>query len=191
MPTDKPMRYPVQDVYVIDGRRIFVGRVESGIIKEGDEVTVLPDPRKTKIKSIEVYMKDVKEAEAGMSVGVTTADKLFIERGNVLCSGELPEVTDTLNARVFWMSRNPMEGGERLVLRLATQEVDCSVNVNRRIDSSTLKVLGEGGVNNNEVAEAEIKTEKPVVVEDFNDIPELGRFVLVRGNDVVAGGIVT
>ena len=136
-------------------------------------------------------MKDVKEAETGESVGVTTTDKLFIERGHVLCSGAEPNVTNELKARVFWMSKKALGEGERLVLRLATQETDCTVKVGNRINSSTLEILGPGQLQNNEVGETTIETDKHMVYEDFNDIPELGRFVLIRGHDVVAGGIVT
>lgn len=191
MPVDKPLRYPVQDVYVQDGKRIFAGRVESGKVREGEEVTVLPDPRKTKVKTVEFYMKDLKEAEAGMSVGVTTEDKLFIERGNVICTGDLPKVSNQLKARVFWMSKQPMGEDEKMVVKLATQEAECTLDVVKRINSSTLEELGKGPLGNNEVAEAVIKVEEPFVVESFNDIPELGRLVLVRGFDVVAGGIIT
>jgi sulfate adenylyltransferase large subunit len=190
-PTEKPLRFPVQDVYVIDNKRIFAGRVESGTIREGDEVTVLPNPRNTIVKSVEIYLKDAKEAEAGRSIGVTTKDKLFIERGNVLCAGQLPKVADSINAKVFWMSRSSMREGEKLTFRLATQETECRVIVGRKMNSSTLETLTGGGLENNESAVVTIKTDSPVVYENFNDIPELGRFVLAQGNDIVAGGIIT
>ncbi|MFH0863247.1 MAG: GTP-binding protein [Candidatus Altiarchaeota archaeon] len=188
---EKALRYPVQDVYVMEGKRIFAGRVESGRIREGEEVTVLPEPRKTKIKSIDVWEKKKKEAEAGESIGVTTEDKLFIERGNVLCAGKLPKVADRFDAKVFWMSKAPMQKGERLAVRVATQERECTLDVKKRVNSSTLEELEPGPLQNNEVAEVEIKAEGPVVFESFNETPELGRFVLVRGNDIVAGGIIT
>jgi bifunctional enzyme CysN/CysC len=188
--TEKPMRLPVQDVYVVGGKRIFAGRVESGTIRAGDEVTVLPDPRKTKIKSIEAYLKDAGEAQAEESIGVTTSDKLFIERGSVISSGRQPKPADTFKARVFWMGKTPLHDGEKLTIRVATQEAGCTVEVKKRLDSSTLEDLGPGPLGNNEAAEAVIHAEKALVVEDFGDIPELGRFVLVRGSDVAGGGIV-
>ncbi len=194
-PIEKELRYPVQDVYVIDGKRIFVGRVESGKIREGQEITVLPDPRKTNIKSIEMFLDEKKnEAEAGESIGVTTNDKLFIERGHVLCDGKLPQVTDTINANVFWMAKKPLDKKDKVIIKLATQEVDASiVSINKRLDSSTLDVLEEDAqvLNETEVGELILKTEHPLVVENFNEVPELGRFVLVQGYDVTAGGIIT
>jgi translation elongation factor EF-1alpha len=61
-----------------------------------------------------------------------------------------------------------------------------------RIDSGTLQHL-EGAsdrLEETEVAEVSITTDEKVVVEPFSEVPELGRFVLTRGQDVVAGGIV-
>jgi bifunctional enzyme CysN/CysC len=189
-PTDRPMRFPVQDVYLVDGKRIFAGRVESGILRAGDDVTVFPEPRQTRVKSIEVFLRETREAEAEESIGVTTADKLFIERGHVLCSGRPPRVAEAFDAKVFWMGKRPLADGERLTIRLATQETVCTVEVRCRFNSSTLEDLGPGPLQNNEVAQATIRAERPLVVEDFNDIPPLGRFVLVRDHDVTAGGTI-
>ena len=64
--------------------------------------------------------------------------------------------------------------------------------ISRVIDSSSLEVLSldASEIRNREVADVVIKTDKPVVVEDFNVTEGLGRFVLAR-EDTVAGGIIT
>ncbi|MFH1402914.1 MAG: GTP-binding protein [Candidatus Altiarchaeota archaeon] len=192
--TEKPLRYPIQDIYMVGGDRVFAGRVESGRIREGQEVTVLPDPRKTKVTGIKVFMDDgKKEAEAGESIGVTIKDKLFLDRGSIICDGRLPEVTDTVSAKVFWMGKQPLKKTDRVTIKLATEEVDCGIeSIDRRLDSSTLEVLEEDApqLNENEVGEMVIKTVRPIVVENFNEVPELGRFVIVQGYDVAAGGII-
>lgn len=190
---DKPLRYVVQDVYSFE-KRIIVGRVESGIIKKGDKIRVLPSGEETRVKSIEEYLKDATEAEAGKSVGITTEDKLFIDRGNVIVHDDgLPAVTNRIKANVFWLDRIPYKKGESLRFRCATQEVSCEIEkINRVIDSSTLELIAEDAVEikNREVANIVIKTDKPIVVENFNKIEELGRFVLER-EDTCAGGIIT
>lgn len=191
---EKPFRFPVQDIYKFD-KRIIAGRVESGTVKPGDRILVLPSREETEVKNIEVYRQDIKEAEAGKSIGMTTEDKLFVDRGNVIVhqKNDSAESTREVNAHIFWMDREPLEKGERLMFKCATQEVMCEVErIGRVLDSSTLKVLGKDAdrVRNREVADVTIKTDKPVVVENFNNIPELGRFVLER-KDNCAGGIVT
>ncbi len=190
---NKPLRYVVQDVYSFD-KRIIAGRVESGIIRKGDKIKVLPSGEETRVKSVEEYLKKVTEAEAGKSIGITTEDKLFIDRGNVIVSdGDLPTVTSRIKANVFWMDRTPFRKGESLIFRCATQEVNCEIEkICRVINSSTLELITEDAneINNREVASIVIRTDKPVVVENFNKMEELGRFVLGR-EDTCAGGIIT
>lgn len=190
---DKPLRYVVQDVYDFD-RRIVVGRVESGLIRQGDKIKILPSGEETSVKTIEEYLKDVSEAEAGKSIGITTEDKLFIDRGDVIVHDtDMPVVTDEIRANIFWMDRIPFKKGEGIWFRCATQEIACEIEkINKVINSSTLELIGEDveEIKNREVADIIIRTEKPVVVENFNKIQELGRFVLVR-EDTCAGGIIT
>ena len=58
-------------------------------------------------------------------------------------------------------------------------------------DADSAGALGEalvaGGID---IIEVTLRTERPLVIESFHAVPELGRFVLVRGHDIVAGGIV-
>ncbi len=190
---DKPMRFSVQDVYKYD-KRIAVGMVNSGIMKAGQEIVVLPSKERTRIASIEEFLKeDVKEAVAGKATGIVTEDKLFVERGNIVSEpGQMPTVTDRFKGHIFWMSKDPFKKGERIILKCSTQDVVCEVEeLVRLIDSSTLEeIKGRDEIGNREVADVIIKTDKPIVVENFNDVPELGRFVLERLN-TCAGGIIT
>ncbi len=192
-PRDKPLRFVVQDVYNFD-KRIIVGRVESGIIRKGDKIKVLPSDDETSVKSIEEYLRDETVAEAGKSIGITLGDDVFIERGDVIVQdGDQPLITNKVNANIFWMDKTPYKKGESISFRCATQEVPCEIEkINRVIDSSTLKLISEDAteIKNREVANITIKTGKPVVVENFNKLEELGRFVLGR-EDTLAGGIIT
>lgn len=191
--SQNPLRFVVQDVYSFD-KRIIAGRVESGIIRKGDRIKVLPTGEETRVKSVEEFLRKVTEAEAGKSIGIVTEDKLFIDRGNVIVSnGDLPAVTKRIKANVFWMDRTPFKMGESLTFRCATQEVNCEIEkINKVINSSTLELITEDAneINNREVATIIIRTDKPVVVENFNKMEELGRFVLGR-EDTCAGGIIT
>lgn len=190
----KALRFPVQDVFKYD-KRIIVGRIESGTIKVGEKIKILPSGEETIVKSIEEYeKKDVKKAEAGKSTGIVTKDKVFVDRGDVIThTKDLPIITDTIKAHVFWMDKVPFKKPERLLFKCATQEVMCGIEkIERTIDSSTLKLISKDAkeIKNREVADIIIKTEKPVVVENFNNVQELGRFVFQR-KDTCAGGIIT
>ena len=192
---DKPLLLQIQDVYKIQDKRIGAGRVESGIIKKGAEVKVLPGGHVTSVLSIEKFLEDTDTATAGENIGLTTADPVFLERGNVLCSpGSQPILTDTIAANMFWMSKKDFTKDQKLTIRCATQEMSCKVvSIDKRIDSSTLELLDTDcdTLKNLEVAEVTIETKKPIVVKNFNDVQELGRFVLVRDENICASGIIT
>ncbi len=190
----RPLRFPIQDVYKVKDKRILVGRVEAGRIRKGEEVSFLPQGTGTRINSVEILWKDRAEAEAGECAGITLEDPLFIERGAVACPpSDRPTVTSRIRANVFWMSKQPYSSGEDLSLRVATQEVRAHLRIEKKMDSSSLDPIAENPdkVFETEVAEMTIETKHPIVVENFSDTQELGRFVLVRGLDVVAGGIIT
>jgi sulfate adenylyltransferase large subunit len=188
----KPLRYAVQDVYKWD-KRIIAGRVESGIMRPNDKVVILPSGEETEITSIEEFEKEnLKQAVAGRATGIVTKDKVFVDRGDLICDPEHPPiVTDTIHAHVFWMAKEPLEDGERIIIKLSTQQTICKVELQKVVNSSTLEVVPDAKqLKNREVADVILKLEKPMVVENFNKLEELGRFVLERLN-TVAGGIIT
>jgi sulfate adenylyltransferase large subunit len=194
-PEDKPLIFPVQDVYKIDNKRIIVGKIEAGTVKKASDVKIFPSNQMTKAVSIEKYLEDNTErAYAGESIGIITEDAVFIDRGYVLCSPDKePLLTDTFCANIFWMAKEDFKKDERLNIRCATQETSCKiVEIKRRIDSSTLEVIQDNldTLKNLEVGEVVIKTKKPIAIKAFSDVEELGRFVLVKDKDTCAGGII-
>ncbi len=194
LPLKKPLRLPVQDVYQFDGQRAAVGRVESGTISEGEEVMIIPEEKTTKVEDLVEFGKEPTKAMAGKSIGVSISDKLFLDRGDVIVDpDEKPIVTDAVDAHIFWMDEEPFEEGERITFKCATQEVKSDIEIEQVLDSSTLEVV-EGNeaekIENRQVANVRIKPSEPVVIENFNDVQALGRFVLER-TDTCAGGIIT
>jgi sulfate adenylyltransferase subunit 1 len=187
-------RMPVQDVYKIDGKRIIAGRVESGRIKVGDDIIVLPTGEKTTVKSIEEFLKPEKtEAIAGECLGITTTDPLFLDRGHVICDMDQARVVKELKGHLFWMSKEPLTQGETVTLKCSTQSVRATITeITERIDSSTLEVLGRKAdlVKNREVGKINFTLDKPLVVDSIGATPELGRFVIEKNMNIVGGGIV-
>ena len=190
------LRYPIQDVYQMNGKRIFAGRVESGIIKAGDEIEVLPTGEKSSVLTVEEFNNDNKtQAVAGESTGITVKDKLFIDRGHVICHvGKRPVVSNEVKANIFWMSKEPLKAGETVIFKLATQEAKCFIKkIEKRIDSSTMELIEEdaGTLENREVGEVILNFTNQIIVDDFNITPELGRFVIEKNLDTAGGGIIT
>lgn len=191
-----PFRFPVQDVYKFDQRRIIAGRVESGMIRIGDEVIFSPSNKRGWVKTIEAWSVPERPsiAKASQSIGFTLQEQIFVERGEIASRvDEQPIVSVTFDANIFWMGRRHLERGKPYTLKLTTQEVECEiVEFKRVIDASTLEPLAnQDFLAKNDVAELTLKTKRPVAFDLFGSIPETGRFVLVDEYDVCGGGIIT
>ena len=195
-PDHLPFRFPVQDVYKFDERRIIAGRVESGKLKSGDRVIFSPSNKQAEVKSIEAWSvpEQPNVATSSESIGFTLDEQIFVERGDV-CSlmDQLPIVSTTFDANVFWMGKRNLEKGRKFTLKLNTQEVECEVvDFKKAIDASTLETLtNQDYIAKNDVAELTLKTRTPVAFDLFGSIATTGRFVLVDEFDVCGGGIIT
>ena len=195
-PTHLPFRFPVQDVYKFDERRIISGRVESGTVNVGDQLVFSPSNKVGVIKTIEAWSveKQPIEAKASESIGFTLEEQIFVERGDIATlKSELPIVSTTFDVNVFWMGKRHLEKGRTYTLKLTTQEVPCEiVEFKKVVDASTLETLeGQEFLAKNDVAEVTLRTVTPVTFDLFGSIPTTGRFVLVDEYDVCGGGIIT
>ncbi len=198
-PTEnQPLRFPIQDVYRFDERRILAGRVESGTLKVGDRLYFSPGNKSSVIKTIERWSSLSSEtAQAGESIGVTLTEQIFVERGAVASlETAMPFELPRFKARLFWLGRTPLSKGKPYKVKLATQEAECEIDViHRVIDSSTLETVSrrenEIFVGRNEVAEITFKTRRPLAFDLHDTFPSTGRFVIVDGYEVAGGGIIT
>ena len=196
-PEGQPLRFPIQDVYRFDERRILAGRVEAGSIKVGDKLLFAPSNKTSTVKTIERWNAPQSDsALAGESIGITLTEQIFVERGAVAALETAPPYELTkFKARVFWLGKKPFSKGQRYKLKLATQEVECEIDqLDKVIDASTLETAprnpGEEFIGRHEVGELTIHTRRPVAFDAINEIVPTGRFVIVDGFDVSGGGII-
>ena len=193
-PVKAPLRFPIQDIYRFDERRILAGRVESGTVRVGDTLVFWPGGKRSTVASIERWSAPATDtAVAGESVGLTLTEQIFVERGHVAAHPEAPLVqSHEVQARVFWLGKQPLEPGRRYKLKLATQEVDAEVREIRSVlDSSSLDSRpGGSAVLRNEVAELVLSTRTRVAFDNHDLFSSTGRFVLVDGYDMAGGGII-
>ncbi|MDE6537484.1 MAG: elongation factor Tu [Muribaculaceae bacterium] len=111
---DKPFLMPVEDVFSITGRgTVATGRIETGIVKVGDEVQILGlgADRKTTVTGVEMFRKLLDQGEAGDNVGLLLrgVDKNEIKRGMVLCHPGQVKPHDHFKAQVYILKKE--EGG--------------------------------------------------------------------------------
>jgi bifunctional enzyme CysN/CysC len=192
---DMPLRFPIQDVYRFDDRRIFAGRIESGTLRVGDQLVFSPDNKTSTVASIEVWSAPTKtEAKAGDSVAITLTEQIFVRRGHLASlETDAPIVSNRFKARIFWMGKTNLQKGQPYRIKLATQELDAEiVHIERIIDASTLDTVtsGRDHIAKNDVAEVTLQTRGALVMDNHDRNPLLGRFVIVDNRQVAGGGII-
>jgi len=198
---DLPLRFCVQDVYRFDQRRIVAGRIETGTLRVGDGLVFSPANKSSVVATIERWNAPTDGAAmSGDSIGITLSEQIFVERGYVAShQSDTPIETNRFHADLFWIVREPLRVGRLYNLRLATQEVKCQVvSIEQVMDSSTLeaKIDKCEQLERNEVGRLTIQTRGPLVIDNHERIPNLGRFVIVeeggiRGGGTIFGGVYT
>ncbi len=194
-PLNQPLRLSVQDVYRFDERRIIAGRIESGALRVGDQLVFSPANKSSIVATIESWNGPSRdEAIAGDSVGITLREQIFVERGHVAShQTETPIETNRFNADVFWMAEESLQKRTSYTIRVGTQEMKCQVvGIDQVMDSSSLEITsGERNhVARNEVGRVTLQTRAPLVLDNHERIPALGRFVLIEDSRICGGGIV-
>lgn len=192
---NKPLRFPIQDIYKFDDRRIIAGRIESGVLKVGDEIVFYPSGKHTKVKSIEAWQnKDKKdEVYAGMSVGITVEDEFYNKRGEIICHKEDRVITsNAFDANVFWLGKEPLKKGKKYKIKIATEEAEIEIaKIKNVIDAVTLEHIANAEyINKNDVAEVVIKSKTTLSFDKFNKNEAMGRFVIIDEYNTTGGGII-
>ena len=192
-PSALPLRIPVQDVYHWDGRRIIVGRVESGTLRVGDSVLFSPSNEPAVVSTIEAWPRrgSIAEVHTGEVVGFTLSDEVFVERGAMVSHAETaPIITDVLKGKIFWFGREAGVRGKQYRLKLATREVPVKLqSIERIIDTSSLAESSSDVVARNQVAEVVLRTGQQIAIDPYSKIAVTGRFVISSGDEIVGGGI--
>ncbi len=190
-----PLRFPIQDIYRFDERRIIAGRIDAGTLRVGDTLIFSPNAKTSVVATIERWHEPKSDvATAGESIGITLTEQIFVERGNVAShETEAPIESNRFKARLFWMGKRHLTVGERTKIKLTTQELDAEiVSIEQIIDASTLDVVTEHRdfIARNDVAEVTIQTRGALVMDNHDTNPILGRFVFVDQRQVAGGGII-
>ena len=193
-------RFPVQTIIrphtsEFHDYRGYAGRVAGGVFRPGDEVTVLPSLRKSKIKSIDVLGKTLSESIAGDSVAISLEDQIDISRGDMLAAPDnIPVISQDINLMICWFNERPLKIGGKYYIRINSNEAGCIVkSVNYRMNIETLEHDTENiTVNMNDIANISIRTSKPVFFDSYrkNNITGSMIFIDEGTNETVAAGMI-
>jgi sulfate adenylyltransferase subunit 1 len=204
------LRFPVQYVARQDGSaaddfRGYLGRIESGSIKKGQKVHILPSGLEATVSEIHVSndhqtMGDaagVDVAEAGQVIALRLAEDVDISRGDLIVAvsdSDAPTLSKQVSADICWLDSEPLSLARKYILRHTTNTVFAKVKgIQQVLDVQTLSHGTDiHALNMNEIGRIDLVLQKPIVTDLFDDSPSTGAFVLIdeATNHTVAAGMV-
>jgi sulfate adenylyltransferase large subunit len=212
-PYDRPARFPVQWVIrptptvAVNGSatakgstlrsdyRGYAGQLASGALRKGDEVTVLPSGRTTRIAAIDTYDGELDEARAPMSLTLRLADELDVSRGETICRpDEAPTVARELEADVCWMAERPLRPGGRYLVKHTTRSVTAVVDaITDHVDVDTLeRAAPPAELGLNDIGRVRLRTSAPLVFDAYTSNRRTGSFIMIdeASNETVGAGMI-
>jgi len=214
-PYDRPARFPVQWVIrptatvAVNGSsptangsttsvgdyRGYAGQLASGALRKGDEVTVLPSGRTTKIAAIDTFDGELDEAMAPMSLTLRLEDELDVSRGETICRpDQAPTVARELEADVCWMAERPLKPGGRYVIKHTTRSATAVVDaITDHVDVDTLeRAAPPAELALNDIGRVRLRTSAPLVFDPYASNRRTGSFILIdeASNETVGAGMI-
>jgi len=196
-PTGLPLRIPVQDAYTISGiGTVPVGRVETGTMKPGDKVSFMPSGATGEVKSIEMHHEEIAEAVPGDNIGfnVRGIGKKDVRRGDVVGpASDPPTVADEFTAQIVVLQHpSAITAGYTPVFHCHTAQTACTfLSIDKKLDPRTGQVAEENPtfIKAGDAAIVTIKPTRPMVIEPYKEIPQLGRFAIRDMGATIAAGM--
>ena len=193
-------RFPVQTVLrphqdEFHDFRGYAGRIESGIFKKGDEITVLPSGFSSKIQGIFASEEEIDEAYPPMSVAITLEDDIDISRGDMIVRpNNQPSSTQDIEVMLCWMGNEDFNPAKKFTLLHTTNQVKCMVKELRyKVDINTLHRNEEDKlIKMNDICRVKIRTTKPLLMDSYTKNRSTGSIILVDEgtNNTVAAGMI-
>jgi elongation factor 1-alpha len=197
-PVDKPLRIPIEAVYSITGvGTVPVGKVESGRLRVGDTVVVMPSGKKGEVRSIETHHTPIQEALPGDNIGfnIKGIAKEDVKRGDVVGHvSNPPTVANSFIARIFVIYHpTSIAVGYTPVMHIHTATVATKFEeIQKKLDIRTGATIEENPkfIKQGDAAIVKLRPIRPVIVEKYSEFPALGRFAIRDMGRTIAAGVV-
>ncbi|XP_059048964.1 protein HBS1 [Achroia grisella] len=198
-PVSKPLRFSINDVYKGTGSGFCVsGRIETGVLNKGDKVLLCPTKELAEVRSISINDMTNNVAFAGDQVSVTLSgvDMQNVSVGYILSDTiqQVP-VTTKFEARivVFNVKVPITKGYPVLIHHQSLVEPANIVKLKALLNKSTGEPMKKKPrcLGNNSVAVVDIEVCRPICIERYKDVKELGRVMLRVSGVTIAAGLVT
>jgi len=174
--------------------RGFMGRIEAGEVSVGDEITVLPSGRTSRVREILTYDGSLQTAYAPQSINIRLADEIDISRGDMFVKADyLPTVAKEFEAMLCWLSETPLDRHRKYLVKHTTRTAKCLfASVDYRVDVNTLEQHVNPVVNMNDIVHVAMKVQQPLVVDGYKRNRASGSFIVIdeATNNTVAAGMI-
>lgn len=197
---NEDFRLDVQQVLHVQNKeftdyRAYAGRIISGSLKVGDEVTVLPSGTKSQVIEIRKFTTTLTEAVAGESIQIRLQDNVDVSRGMMLVQKDSARLhARDISATLVWMDEKQAVPSGKYLMQAGTRTVVCKLN---SIDAvippeNPSETYAAAALNLNDIAKVQLKTAAPVFLDSFEDNRGNGVFILIdsQTNNTVAVGFV-
>ncbi|WP_156308329.1 sulfate adenylyltransferase subunit 1 [Sphingobacterium endophyticum] len=198
--TNQGWRFPVQWVIRpqssdLHDYRGYAGRVLGEGLKVGEEVLVLPNGYKSKVKAIEFAEKNLEEAHNGSSVIVHLDDDIDISRGDFIVSANHPAKTDkSFEANISWFENKELDPSQIYLLQTHSKVSKIKISeILYKYDVHSQEQLYNQSIGLNDIGRVLIKSADELVFDYQNDFPENSRAIIIdpRTNLTVAAALMT
>lgn len=196
----QPFRFPVQ--YVVRPQtaewpdyRAYAGRIASGTVRVGDEVTILPSFTKSKISRIDEGTKQLTEAQAPQSVNLSLEDDVDVSRGSqIVKSYDVPLTGQQVELLVCWLNHRPLQLRQKYIIRHTTDELQGFVTaIDYKVNINTLENNYEDKkVDMNDIAKVTLKVSKPLAYDLYENNRTTGSLIFIAEgtNETVGAGMI-
>ena len=176
--------------------RGYAGRISSGILRIGDQVTALPSQMQSRVKKIHCAHLELQEAYAPQSISIELEDDIDISRGDmVVKTTNQPQNSQEIDAMICWMGENPMQLNGKYSIQHTSRSGRAIIkDIVYVVDLNELKRLeGKNSMEKNGIARIKIKTTTPFFFDSYRTNRNTGSFILIdetNFNTVGAGMII-
>ena len=206
------LRFPVQYVARQDGSasddfRGYLGQIESGSIRKGQKIRVLPG--NTEATVAEIYLgnrsnrdqananNEVESAQTGEAVAIRLAEDIDVSRGCLFVGADdatPPTLSKQISADLCWLDSEPLSLSRKYALRHTTNTVGAKVKeIKQVLDVETLSHASDTHpLTANEIGRIDLVLQKPIVADLFDQSQRTGSFILIdeATNHTVAAGMI-
>lgn len=188
-------RMPVQWVNRPDlDFRGYAGTIASGSIRPGDEVLLPSSGKSSRIARIVTMDGDLEEAVAGQAVTLTLEDEIDVSRGDMLVAPQgRPEYADQFEAKVVWLSENPLLPGRSYLLKNGAKTIPAQVSeLKYKINVTTLLHEPANTLELNEIGVCNLATGMPFSFDSYMQNRTTGSFIFIDRltNTTVGAGMI-